>query len=293
MEQIVRWLKGIEKKAESVYRASAERLRNDEDLHRRLLKLAEEEALHFQMMERADEYLKSAVPKPESAFLLDRETRERVEKHFQDCQEKLSADRFHERDVLSCIARTEFSEWNKFFVYVVGSMKQAGREFEHAAAMVQRHRADVEDLLDSRGFDDVGMIQGLSTLWKTKILIVDDTPQILEMLELVLESEGEVVTAEDGEQGLKMMEKSYFDVIISDLKMPNMGGIDFYMASREQLPFAEGHFLFFAGDPTREEEAFMDRNGLSLIRKPSRIRQIRRAVREIIQKGRPEGLPSH
>ena len=62
---------------------------------------------------------------------------------------------------------------------------------------------------------------------KIKILIVDDEPDILEILKLNLQSEGyKVSTAENGKKALKKADKINPDLIVLDLMMPIMDGIE-------------------------------------------------------------------
>src|SRR5437867_13197112 len=69
---------------------------------------------------------------------------------------------------------------------------------------------------------------------RDKILIVDDDRSIRELLEILLKNEGLTVTsATSAEEGLVQAKATEFDVIISDLKMPNMSGIDFLRELRE------------------------------------------------------------
>ena len=61
-----------------------------------------------------------------------------------------------------------------------------------------------------------------------KILIVDDSISIRKSVSFVLSQEGyEVIEAEDGLDGLKKAEENQFKLIITDINMPNMNGIDF------------------------------------------------------------------
>lgn len=69
------------------------------------------------------------------------------------------------------------------------------------------------------------------------ILCVDDEPSVRESTSLVLESEGyEVVTAEDGVDALNKISDSIPDLIISDLRMPNMSGFELLKIVREKFP---------------------------------------------------------
>jgi two-component system response regulator PilR (NtrC family) len=68
---------------------------------------------------------------------------------------------------------------------------------------------------------------------RAKILVVDDERSIRELLEIFLKKEGFVVSsAANAEQGLAQVKSSEFDLIISDIKMPDMTGIDFLRALR-------------------------------------------------------------
>ncbi len=61
----------------------------------------------------------------------------------------------------------------------------------------------------------------------TRILFVDDEPQVLKVLQMSLKSMGhewEMVFVESGEQALALMDQKPFDIIVSDMCMPGMTG---------------------------------------------------------------------
>lgn len=61
------------------------------------------------------------------------------------------------------------------------------------------------------------------------ILVVDDDPSILEVLETRLSSAGfTVLAADDGPSALQILKQSTVDLVISDMKMPEMGGMDLF-----------------------------------------------------------------
>jgi len=60
----------------------------------------------------------------------------------------------------------------------------------------------------------------------TKILVVDDSNSIRDMVSFTLKSAGyETVEARDGKEGLSKAQAGSFDLVISDVNMPNMDGI--------------------------------------------------------------------
>jgi CheY-like chemotaxis protein len=73
--------------------------------------------------------------------------------------------------------------------------------------------------------------------FRFRILVVDDAPSVRKFLGEFLEREGyEVLTAEDGLDGLQALSKSLPDLIISDLNMPRMSGFEFLAVVRERFP---------------------------------------------------------
>jgi DNA-binding response OmpR family regulator len=67
------------------------------------------------------------------------------------------------------------------------------------------------------------------------VLVVEDDPTILQLLEVNFEMEGFVVLrAEDGEQGLAVVLESSPDVVVSDVMMPKMSGIELVQALKAE-----------------------------------------------------------
>ena len=71
---------------------------------------------------------------------------------------------------------------------------------------------------------------------KKQILIVDDNPDSREMLSYVLTGEGfSVITAEDGLEALELVKDVQPDLILTDLNMPEIDGIELTKKLREQF----------------------------------------------------------
>src|SRR5581483_11660507 len=70
-----------------------------------------------------------------------------------------------------------------------------------------------------------------------KILIVDNEKSMRDFLSIVLKKEGYLVeTAEDGDHALKCFEKDIFDLVLTDIKMPRMGGLELLKALKGVSP---------------------------------------------------------
>jgi CheY-like chemotaxis protein len=73
--------------------------------------------------------------------------------------------------------------------------------------------------------------------FKYRILIVEDDTSLREFGKLLLGAQGyEVLCAEDGFEGLAALKRSLPDIIISDLRMPNMNGFEFLSVVRRRFP---------------------------------------------------------
>ncbi|HVH99958.1 MAG TPA: sigma-54 dependent transcriptional regulator, partial [Enhygromyxa sp.] len=74
----------------------------------------------------------------------------------------------------------------------------------------------------------------------SRILVVDDEEGIREFLAEVLEDEGhEVDTAPDGVEALARLERTGYQLLLSDLKMPRMGGLELVRRVRAEQPELE------------------------------------------------------
>ncbi len=70
----------------------------------------------------------------------------------------------------------------------------------------------------------------------TKILCIEDEPQMIDLIQLILENKGyEVIGAEGGRQGLEMMRTEKPDLILLDLMMPEMDGGDVFHHMKEEV----------------------------------------------------------
>ena len=72
---------------------------------------------------------------------------------------------------------------------------------------------------------------------KPRILVVDDEESIREFLEIMLKKEGyEVTCVEDGQRAIDILKKKSFDLVISDLQMPNVTGIELLKHTKDNYP---------------------------------------------------------
>lgn len=110
---------------------------------------------------------------------------------------------------------------------------------------------------------------------KSRILVVDDEESIREFLEIMLKKEGyEVTTAEDGARAKDILTKKSFDMIISDLQMPNVTGIELLKHVKESYP--DTVFMLITAFGTTETAVdAMKMGAYDYVTKPFKIDEVR------------------
>ena len=119
-----------------------------------------------------------------------------------------------------------------------------------------------------------------------KILVVDDEPDILEFINYNLTKEGfEVLTAGDGEEGLQIAEREKPDLIVLDIMMPKMDGVELCRTLRNNKQFDQTLIAFLTA---REEDysqiAALDVGGDDYITKPIRPRVFISRIKALLRR---------
>ncbi|MBI5748085.1 MAG: response regulator [Nitrospinae bacterium] len=116
---------------------------------------------------------------------------------------------------------------------------------------------------------------------KRTILAIDDDTSILALIVNILTVYGyEVKTAANGLEGLKMIESAQYDLIISDINMPVMDGIEFYRELVNMTPSMKGRVIFVTGDMEPTTEKFIQETGARWFSKPLNIAEFLRAIND-------------
>ncbi|MHB1186473.1 sigma-54-dependent transcriptional regulator [Thiobacillus sp.] len=121
---------------------------------------------------------------------------------------------------------------------------------------------------------------------EARLLIVDDEEIALRNLQHVMEKEGYQVTAtQSGAAAVALLEKQGFDVVLTDLRMEGVDGMDVLKKSRELQPEAE--VIFITGYATAESAVQALKHGaFYYIAKPFRLDEVRKVVAEALAKVR-------
>src|ERR1041385_1884994 len=118
---------------------------------------------------------------------------------------------------------------------------------------------------------------------KGNILVVDDEPQITRVLKTTLSSHGYGTrTASDGEEALQVMKEWSPDLLITDLRMPNLDGLGLcrHVRARSQVPII---VLSVKGDERAKVEA-LDAGADDYVTKPFNMNELLARVRATIRR---------
>jgi len=123
---------------------------------------------------------------------------------------------------------------------------------------------------------------------RARILVVDDEEVIREVIADFLTMEDYAVrTAADGREAIAELDRSRFDLVLSDLKMPNVGGLELLQEmQRRQLPTKAVIMTGFGTIETAIEA--MKRGAHDYILKPFRVEEVVLTVRRALEERRLE-----
>ena len=129
----------------------------------------------------------------------------------------------------------------------------------------------------------------MSTSAKQKILIVDDEPDILELIEYNLKKEGyQVYTAKNGQEAVSEAKKVLPDLIVLDIMMPKMDGIEACRIMRTMPEFKNTFMVFL----TARSEEYSEIAGFNVgaddyIAKPIKPRALVSRINAILRRNAP------
>jgi two-component system NtrC family sensor kinase len=115
------------------------------------------------------------------------------------------------------------------------------------------------------------------------LIVEDETALASAMAESFVDAGFLVDRAGDGEEALARLEGGHYDLIICDLKMPRMDGMQFYRALADYYPEMTGRILFVTGDViATDAERFLAESGCRWLPKPFRLNELLRVAKEVI-----------
>jgi two-component system cell cycle sensor histidine kinase/response regulator CckA len=117
-----------------------------------------------------------------------------------------------------------------------------------------------------------------------RVLVVEDEPALAVAVSEALEDAGFAVDrAGDGEEGLTRLTEANYDLIVCDLKMPRIDGMQFYRAMAAATPALARRVIFVTGDVAgTDAERFLEETACRWLSKPFRLGDLLRAARDTL-----------
>ena len=117
-----------------------------------------------------------------------------------------------------------------------------------------------------------------------RVLVVEDEPALAVAVSEALADAGfDVDRAGDGEEGLTRLTEARYDLIVCDLKMPRIDGMQFYRAMAAATPTLARRVIFVTGDVAgTDAERFLEETGCRWLSKPFRLGDLLRAARDTL-----------
>jgi len=113
------------------------------------------------------------------------------------------------------------------------------------------------------------------------VLICDDEPSLRELIRVSLDGPYSFAEADDGEKSLEVARRLRPDVIILDMMMPRLSGLEVLSEIRGDRRLAETPVIVLTAQPSTKEEAL--RSGADIVMvKPFEPEQITAAVEEVL-----------
>jgi CheY-like chemotaxis protein len=118
-----------------------------------------------------------------------------------------------------------------------------------------------------------------------QILIVDDETEVLGILAELLSIDGHLVDiATTGAMALDKLQKHPYDLILSDLRMPELDGAAFYRELQHHYPALCQRVIFLTGDSlSPESRMFLEQTAVPTLGKPLTVMELRNAVQQLLQ----------
>jgi DNA-binding response OmpR family regulator len=137
------------------------------------------------------------------------------------------------------------------------------------------------------------------------MLVIDDEPSVTKALATLLRRDGYTVdTADNGNRALALLEERRYDIILCDLRMPELDGPTFYTILTSQYPALCPRVVFLTGDTlSMDSLGFLEQCGQPWVPKPCTAAVVRRAIALVLHnaaddldcqgQGREESVCAH
>lgn len=122
------------------------------------------------------------------------------------------------------------------------------------------------------------------------LLLIDDDPAIRDLLKMLFSGPNECHTADRAEQALQFLEFQNYDVVITDVSMPGLSGVEVLQRVRQHR--GSTPVIVISGRPDQYRETVLEMGAFAFFAKPFSIGEIEASVKNAIAEARSAELLS-
>jgi PAS domain S-box-containing protein len=136
----------------------------------------------------------------------------------------------------------------------------------------------------STGTDTPASIKETGPTTPARIMVIDDEQSIRDYLQTALTLAGYTVSGSgDPDEALQTLDDSY-DVVLLDIRMPGISGIDLYAYILQKVPALDGKVIFITGDASDAEvRDFLKNNNLPFLPKPLELEVLKQKISSVLK----------
>lgn len=289
MSDIITWLIGVETSAANVYAEAAIVFREDEDFSKFLSLMSLEEREHEKVLHEANAAISDDEMK-RASFHFDDHFRNKIEAPFTRAWRLLKDGALTKNSMVNVLAEAEFSEWNEVLIYTLDILNVLDEEIQKFISDIEQHRKSAQEYIAALPDGDsiLQRVRRLPPPGSKRVLIVESNHTVARMLEALAEDQVEVFIASNGQDGISYLRQGHFDLIVSEIDLPIMNGVEMYKLALEKDPTIGSRFLFFTGSENPEYLDFVRSSKILMLPKPSPVRLICDMMNDVLE---PTSIP--
>ncbi len=289
MSDIITWLIGVETSAANVYAEAAIVFREDEDFSKFLSLMSLEEREHEKVLHEANAAISDDEMK-RASFHFDDHFRNKIEAPFTRAWRLLKDGALTKNAMVNVLAEAEFSEWNEVLIYTLDILNVLDEEIQKFISDIEQHRKSAQEYIAALPDGDsiLQRVRRLPPPGSKRVLIVESNHTVARMLEALAEDQVEVFIASNGQDGISYLRQGHFDLIVSEIDLPIMNGVEMYKLALEKDPTIGSRFLFFTGSENPEYLDFVRSSKILMLPKPSPVRLICDMMNDVLE---PTSIP--
>ena len=119
-------------------------------------------------------------------------------------------------------------------------------------------------------------------MWLLKVLVIDDNLENIDVVTFFLQSNGiECTSVTNGREGLELLRKANFDIVLLDLALPDFSGIQIFDTLKKEVDIKEKNIVIFTASLLDEKEIqrLLSEGAKGIVTKPLSVDDLEEMIR--------------